>query len=288
MPDTPLGHELAAVVPDPPVTIDATKVLDRARRRAGLRTTTLAATAAVAVGWFAVLVTAFQPSTSHVSPVTSKRPNPAPSAAATPTPPPAPNVIGLSIDAAMTAAQSAGCGVGVGTIINGAAPVGAVLSQRTSSDPCELSLTISAGPRTSAAPCTALTVTAGGVGAGLGHAGFPLHFRNTGQAACSLTGYPTVSATDSRSGRKVTARQTPSGYLGGTNLPVPTYLLAPGEQVSALVEGTDNPVGNATSCSELQQMRVTISDRSIPVAGSLSNCSGMEVHPYVPGTTGRA
>ena len=232
--------------------------------------------------------------TSTRAPLTSGTPSPSPlldsaSPAARFDPSPtAPNVVGVKVDAAMAAMQAAGCSATVVSIINGSARVGTVLTERTASNLCEVALSISAGPRTEEPRCSRLTVTVGPAGAGLGHAGFPLHFRNSEIVPCSLSGYPTILATDSISGKTIRASQTPSGYLGGTDLPTPALVLAPDDQVSALVEGTDNPVGNATSCSDLIHLRVIVNSRSTPVDQSLSNCSGIEVHRYLPGTTGRA
>jgi hypothetical protein len=288
VPDSPLGELLASTVPEPPVSIDASSVLGRARRRARLRVSTLVAVASAGVVALSFLASSLRDSSTPVAPVATKPPGPQPSAGA-PTAGPAPNVVGLAVDAAMSALTQAECMGRVGAIVNDStAPVGQVLAQRTTSDLCEVALTVSAGSKSSAPPCRSLAITAGVGGVGLGHAGFPLHFRNDGPAACALSGYPTVTATDSETRKTVTARHTPSGYLGGTDLALPTYLLRPGDEVSALVEGTDVPPGNATSCPELAQVRVTVNGRTTPVTQTLSDCSGMEVHPYVPGTTGSA
>jgi len=288
VPDTRLGDLLAAAVPEPPLTIDASEVLRRARRRARLRGFALVATAISAVVAVVVAVAVFaggqHGGPDQIVPGTTKPP--APSAGSSTE---APSVVGLDVDAAVEALTRADCAGSVGAIVNdGTAPVGQVVAQRRTSDLCEVALTVSAGPGSSALPCTSLDISAGAVGVGLGHAGFPLRFRNVGSADCALEGHARVTARDSVTGRTVVARDDPSGYLGGTDLPVPTYVLRPGDEVSAFVEGTNVPPGNARSCSSLVQLRVTVDGVTVRVSPTLYNCSGMEVHPYVPGTTGSA
>lgn len=77
-----------------------------------------------------------------------------------------------------------------------------------------------------------------------------------------------------------------SGSLGGTDFKVPTLILRPADTVSALIEGQNNPVGNATSCPDLVKLRITVNGRTTPIRPSLLDCIGLIVHPYVPGTTG--
>lgn len=138
---------------------------------------------------------------------------------------------------------------------------------------------------------TALAVSAGGPGVAAGHYGFPLLFRNTGPAPCTLRGYPGVAALDS-AGRQVTqANWTPQGYLGGlafTDTSLPEVVLAPGQTGSALLEGTDNPVGTATSCPSYPALLVTPPNTttSTRLAMSMPGCSGLSVHPVVAGTSG--
>jgi len=136
-------------------------------------------------------------------------------------------------------------------------------------------------------------VSAGGGGAALGHVDVDLLFRNTSTTTCTLTGYPVVAALDSSGNQVLQAQRSPSGYMGG--LPpgqtIPTTVtLAPGETVSAKVEGTDNPVNGATSCPSYSAFLVTPPNNDQPVRLLLANpfpdCSTIEVHPVVPGTTG--
>lgn len=188
----------------------------------------------------------------------------------------------------MSILNQADCSGTVTAFLDSAATVGQVTAQRQTGDFCNVSLTVSAGPSTSAAGCSTLVITAGQVGAGLGHVGFALTFRNNGRVSCTLNGYPTVTATESGSRRIVTGHDSPSGYLGGTDVPVPTLYLHPGDAVSSFVEGTDMPVGNATSCPRLTGMRVTVNGHTTAVPPTLTYCGGLGVHPYVPGITGTA
>lgn len=248
----------------------------------------------------AVAATACQSSTTAVS---SHRPAPSqpatpegrqtlppapPSPDASPTVTGAPRIVGLAVDPAIMALARANCTGMITAIVNNTAPIGHVIAQRTTGDYCEATLTLSAGPRASAARCSTLTITAGQVGVGLGHSGFVLNLRNSGHLPCTLNAYPTVTATESGTRRTITGTDSPGGYLGGTDLSVPTLLLRPGDAVSALIEGTNNPVGNATSCLDLTKLRVTVNGRTTSVQPTLTNCSGLEVHPYLPGTTGTA
>jgi hypothetical protein len=132
-----------------------------------------------------------------------------------------------------------------------------------------------------------LTVTAGEGNAGLGHVGESILFENAGTTTCTLYGYPSVVVTSTQG--TVTANETPNGYLGGivgTN--VPSVNLAPGAIASSLIEGTDVPVGNATSCPTSTNVVVTPpgESHSVTLTTSLSECSPLQVHPVVSGSSG--
>ena len=277
-----VDRRVAAAPPAP--TPERILLAARHQRR---RTITIAVTAVLLVGG-GVPALVQQGSHKAVSPVAGPTPSATPSPSASPTVTGAPRVVGLAIDAAINALTRASCGAMITAIVDNTAPVGHVIAQRTTGDPCEVSISVSAGPAGSAARCSSLTITAGQVGSGAGHSGFPLNFRNSGHLPCTLHGYPTVTATESGTSRKITGTDSPSGYLGGTDLRVPTLLLRPGDAVSSLVEGTNNPVGNATSCRDLTELRATVNGRTTSVQPTLSNCSGLSVHPYLPGTTGTA
>jgi hypothetical protein len=135
-----------------------------------------------------------------------------------------------------------------------------------------------------------LDISTGQVAVGTGHQGVPLLFRNTGTTPCRLTGYPGVAGLTNGSAQ-TRATATPSGFLGG--LPpgtssLPVIELAPGEVASALVEGTDLPTGTATTCPSLTTLVVTPPNarQASRLPTGLPDCTGLAVHPVVPGTNG--
>lgn len=137
----------------------------------------------------------------------------------------------------------------------------------------------------------AVAVSASGPGAAGGHYGFPILFRNTGRGPCTLQGYPGVAGLDSNGGQVMQASRTPQGYLGGlafTDTSLPKVVLAPGQTGSALLEGSDNPVGTATLCSSYAALLVTPPNTttSTRLSMSMPGCSGLFIHPLVPGTSG--
>ena len=145
-----------------------------------------------------------------------------------------------------------------------------------------------------------LAVTVLGNGAAAGSVGQVIGFINVSKVACTLTGYPGVAGLDAQ-GRQVTQAQRQlmgmvGGLANGATKP-PTVTLAPGQSASAMVEGTDNPAGTATSCTSYptllvtppnltQSTKVTIALSGSTIAG-FPGCSGIRVDPVVPGHTGR-
>jgi Protein of unknown function (DUF4232) len=135
--------------------------------------------------------------------------------------------------------------------------------------------------------CDKLDMSIGQGGAGLGHISEPILFRNAGTTTCTMYGYPSVivSANGATSG----VDDTPNGYLGGASgSTVPDVTLAPGATASALIEGTDSPEGNATSCPTFNSVQVSPpgDSQSVTLDTSLPGCSTIEVHPVVNGSTG--
>ncbi len=142
-------------------------------------------------------------------------------------------------------------------------------------------------------PCRSsdLAVTFGGGGAGLGHVSTTLLFWNVSKTTCTLYGYPGVAGLNSSGKQEVQALRTKSGYLGGlrgqsSKLPLTT--LAPGRVASAIVEGTDVPVGAATSCPTYSALLVTPPNtkKSTNLTEKLPGCSRIQVHPVVSGGGG--
>ncbi|MGC8465996.1 MAG: DUF4232 domain-containing protein [Acidimicrobiales bacterium] len=136
-----------------------------------------------------------------------------------------------------------------------------------------------------------LTITDGRNGVGMGHSGGPILFRNHGSKTCFLKGYPGVEGLDASGNQVTQAVRTPLGYLGG--LPTmkalpPVVILKPGDTASALVEGTDVPSGGSAQCPILYGLEVTAPNthHSTKLQGAPGDCSVLQIHPVVPGTTG--
>ncbi|HVC14496.1 MAG TPA: DUF4232 domain-containing protein [Acidimicrobiales bacterium] len=153
--------------------------------------------------------------------------------------------------------------------------------------------TTSAAPGTTRCTFADLSISHGQGGAGLGHEGGPLLFKNTGSSTCTLSGYPGVAALNATGQQVSQAQRSPNGYLGGMetgSTAPPVVTLAPGATASALVEGTDVPEGTASSCPTYPALLVTppTSTHSQRVTLPLPGCSPLQIHPVVPGTTGSA
>lgn len=145
-----------------------------------------------------------------------------------------------------------------------------------------------------------IAVTVHAAGAAAGSSGQVIGFVNVSKVACTLTGYPGVAGLDAQGRQVIQAQRQLMGMLGGcANFATtpPTVTLRPGQSASAMVEGTDNPVGTATSCTYYPSLLVTTPNltRPIKVTETLSGssvpgfpgCSGIRVDPVVPGVTGR-
>jgi hypothetical protein len=155
------------------------------------------------------------------------------------------------------------------------------------------SATTTTGAAKASQRCTTsqLDITTGPVGAGLGHAGIPVRFRNTGASACTMSGYPGVAGLDAKGSQVVQAQRTPNGYLGGLAQGVttpPVVTLTNGQVASALIEGSSVPLDNATSCPTFPALLVTApgETHSVRVAADMPGCTGIAVHPIVAGSTG--
>ena len=113
-----------------------------------------------------------------------------------------------------------------------------------------------------------VAITAKRASGGDSHQGVILLFRNTGQIACALTGYPGAALVNAKGQQVKQAARTPSGYLGGLRKGKPTTIaLYSGATASALLEGevvdingktcatTPSISGHATELDHLGQAR---------------------------------
>jgi Protein of unknown function (DUF4232) len=138
-----------------------------------------------------------------------------------------------------------------------------------------------------------ISVSDAGGGAGVGHEDQVILFTNSSQSPCTLSGYPGVAGLDAQDTQVVQAERTLSGYLGGLEngaATPPIVSLLPGKAASATVEGTDVPVGSATSCPSYPALLVTPPNLtlSVRVTPGLPGCSPLQIHPVVPGSSGSA
>lgn len=148
------------------------------------------------------------------------------------------------------------------------------------------------------AACTGsqIKVTTGDGGAGLSHGALTLIFTNISGSTCSLSGYPGAALPDN--GVAWNATREMAGYMGGAagySSP-PTVDLPPGVAASALIEWEAATVNGApdtaANCpgSVAQSLQVTPPNtQSTSTFPPIQDaCQGFEVHPVVPGSTGRS
>lgn len=138
-----------------------------------------------------------------------------------------------------------------------------------------------------------LQITLGQGDSGLGHSGLPLLFRNIGSTVCRLHGYPEVKAFDIHDHVIAQARQTPNGYMGGlpaNSTQLPTVDLSPGQSASALVETLNFNASDGSACTTYGSLLVTAPNEthSISLHVTGGGCSDLQIHPVVPGDTGRS
>lgn len=136
-----------------------------------------------------------------------------------------------------------------------------------------------------------LTVSATGTDGGAGHRLVVLVFTNSGSRTCSMYGYPGVAALDADGKQVAQAKRTLSGYMGGLRgTHMPTVVLQPGHAASAGVEALGFNASDGSACTAYQGLLVTAPDDTVSTHLPWGNdgCSGLEVHPVVPGTSGDA
>jgi hypothetical protein len=144
-----------------------------------------------------------------------------------------------------------------------------------------------------AALCAGANVGVSGkmASAAAGHQGVVVLFVNNGSTSCVFHGYPGAAGLNASGAQVVQAQRTLTGMMGGLSPGVtalPRITLAPGQTASAVVEGTDVPSGTETSCPAYPSLLVTAPNTkvSVTIPLSLPGCSGLQVHPVVPGTSG--
>jgi len=142
--------------------------------------------------------------------------------------------------------------------------------------------------------------SAGWRGTGTFHVIDTLVFTNVSETACNVSGYPVVVALDAQGHRVATAELGPESLSAPTPgiTALPTVTVKPGQSVSATVQGGDNPVGTATSCTDYPSFLVTPPDQSQAVTVTLMvidttrhvapfpGCWPIVVSPVVDGTYG--
>lgn len=134
-----------------------------------------------------------------------------------------------------------------------------------------------------------LVTSEGSSSVALSHVGHVILFKNQSSESCDMSGYPGVAFLDTAGHQAAQATRNSSGYMGGLagSTTPPLLHVTPGETVSALVEGSDQPQGGAGSCPAYPAVLVTPPGQyqSVRVAGEWGGCY-LAVHPVVAGTTG--
>jgi hypothetical protein len=129
-----------------------------------------------------------------------------------------------------------------------------------------------------------LSVTPGQSNGAAGSITVPVLFKNISQRTCTLQGYPGVAGLNAAGQQVVQAVRTPFTHVG----PPSAISLTPGQTASTPVQGSDVPVGTATTCTSYPKLLVTPpgETHSQQVVVSLPGCNGLRVGPVVAGTMG--
>lgn len=113
---------------------------------------------------------------------------------------------------------------------------------------------------------------------------------NAGPGPCIVSGYPGVVAGVVGSANTADAVTSPRGSSGGlpAGASIPRIVLRKGEVATAIMEGTDIPIGNATTCPSYSSLTVTLAGArgAVTVDQKIESCSGLAVHPFVVGFNG--
>ncbi len=112
----------------------------------------------------------------------------------------------------------------------------------------------------------------------------PILFKNISSRTCVLQGYPGVAGLNAAGQQVTQAVRTPFTHVGAPS----AISLAPGQTASAPVQGSDVPVGSATTCTSYPALLVTPPNEthSQRLAVTLPGCNGLRVGPVVAGTAG--
>jgi hypothetical protein len=126
-------------------------------------------------------------------------------------------------------------------------------------------------------------------GSAASHYGVVFVFENVSGAACRMHGYPGLDAQNSNGKTVANAKRTLQGYLGGVSGSVPpTVDLPPGGFASALGEALAFDPTNTNACLPESNIIVTPPNTAGTVTfGWNESCADLEIHPVVPGTSGR-
>jgi Protein of unknown function (DUF4232) len=118
-----------------------------------------------------------------------------------------------------------------------------------------------------------------------------LVFTNTGAVPCGTRGYPGVAALNAGGAQIAQAARTTSGYLGGLGAgrAIPNVTLPAGGAASAMVEALAFNASDGSACTAYAGLLVTPPDEthSVKLPWGSDGCSALQIHPMVPGTTGR-
>lgn len=119
------------------------------------------------------------------------------------------------------------------------------------------------------------------------HAGYLLTFTNTGQIACTMTGYPAVMVLSPAGQQVLRAIPTPNGYLGGARAEPTTVVIGTGQPASALLEGEQVDL-RGDRCPARPGLQITPPRGTAPARLPMTTtiCGGVQIHPVVAGTTG--
>jgi Protein of unknown function (DUF4232) len=135
-----------------------------------------------------------------------------------------------------------------------------------------------------------LKISEGGGEGATGHIEIPLHFRNKSDRVCEVRAYPGVAGLNKHGKQVEQAKRTRRGFTGGVapGHKIPTVVLEPGQEATAIVEGTDVPVGHARKCRVLHGLLVTPPNdfKSVHLKHAPPDCSRIQVHPVIRGKDG--